>query len=252
MEWDWQAGKRVSEFYNEIYETPPSAGFFLNYVGEYNAAHAISGFIPMSVARQPKSKLTMLSLVACVMFAGQSLAATLQIQLGSGSDSELQAEVQLKRLVRQYDIRSWIFTTEVTIDDEQFVPHSHPTLTINSRYLTDDHAQLATFLHEQFHWYESVHQEEIDGAIRDFRLAFPDVPAGREGARDENSTYLHLVICDLEFQALTLLLGKPVAEKVLRNWNHYSWIYSQVLSNPKVREINAAHGLLLLDPALPR
>lgn len=184
-------------------------------------------------------------LVACLVLGGHASATTLQIQLGSGSESEKQAEVQLRRLVRNYDIQAWIFTSDVMIDDGQFIPHSHPTLTINSRYLADDHAQLATFLHEQFHWYESVRQEDIDAAINDFRVVFPEIPTGREGARDEYSTYLHLVICDLEFQALTLLLGKPAAERVLRNWNHYSWIYKQVLSNPKVREINAAHGLLV-------
>lgn len=201
----------------------------------------------MGANRIPKSGLSraLLLLVTSLVLSGNASATTLHIQLGSGSESEKQAEVQLRRLVRKYDIQAWIFTNDVMIDDEQFIPHSHPTLTINSRYLADDHAQLATFLHEQFHWYGTVNQEDIDAAIDDFRAAFPETPSGREGARDEYSTYLHLVICDLEFQALTVLLGKPAAEKVLRNWSHYSWIYQQVLSNPRIREINASHGLVV-------
>jgi hypothetical protein len=168
---------------------------------------------------------------------------TLSIELARSSESEKTARVQLRRLVDQFDVEQWLFTEKVLIDDSQWIPHSHPVLTLNSRYLDDDLSQLATFLHEQFHWYAGTRQERIDAAISDFKAMFPEVPSGRVGARDEYSTYLHLIICDLELAAMQKLVGDAEARRVLGQWQHYTWIYDQVLNNSAVRAINEYHEL---------
>ena len=71
------------------------------------------------------------------------------------------------------------------------------------------------------------------------------MPTGRAGARDEQSTYLHLVICDLELQAMSRLVGEEKAREVIQGWEHYTWIYEQVLGNPEVRRVNERFGMLV-------
>ena len=109
----------------------------------------------------------------------------------------------------------------------------------------DDDAQLAVFLHEQLHWYVMRDQQRLGKTIAAFRQLFPEVPSGRAGARDEQSTYLHLVVCDLELQAMTRLVGEEKARAVIEGWSHYTWIYEQVLANPEVRRINQRLGMLV-------
>ena len=80
---------------------------------------------------------------------------------------------------------------------------------------------------------------------------FPEVPSSREGgARDDESTYRHLLVCDLELQAMTRLIGEDAARKVMASWTHYEWIYDTVLTDPRVREVVTRHGFAL--DALPR
>jgi hypothetical protein len=69
------------------------------------------------------------------------------------------------------------------------------------------------------------------------------VPSGAEGgARDAESTYRHLLVCDLEYQAMTSLVGEATARKTLAAMTHYQWIYDKVLSDARVREIALRHG----------
>jgi len=126
--------------------------------------------------------------------------------------------------------------------EEEWIPHSHPVLTLNSRHLDDDDAQLASLLHEQFHWLAETVPAQQSAAIAELRRVSPEVPVGPGGPRNEYSSYLHLVICDLEYQALEALLGDANARQ-LGNWSHYPWVYQQVLQNPTIRRVNAAHGL---------
>lgn len=181
--------------------------------------------------------------VCFAVFAGACANAVLTIELAEGSESEKAAHDQVLRLVDRFDIDRWMFTDTVLIDDSQWIPHSHPVLTLNSRYLDDDLSQLATLLHEQFHWYAVSRQNRIDAAISEFRLLFPDVPSGLAGARDDYSTYLHLIICDLELAAMQKLVGDAEARRVLGEWKHYTWIYNHVLHNSAVRMINERHDL---------
>jgi hypothetical protein len=79
-----------------------------------------------------------------------------------------------------------------------------------------------------------------------FAEAYPNAPSGGPaGARDLESTYRHLLVCDLEFQAMTVLVGEARAREVLSANRHYTWIYERVLNDPRVREIATAHGFLI-------
>lgn len=106
--------------------------------------------------------------------------------------------------------------------------------------LKDDELLLSTFVHEQLHWYLSEKPKETEEAYKERRSMFPKVPVGfPEGANDEESTYKHILVCYLEFQAVKGLLGELKRKQVMEFWttDHYTWIYETVLE--RERDIGA-------------
>jgi len=175
-----------------------------------------------------------------------SVDAQLQVDLANGTEAEERTRAQLLRLVEEHDVSEWIYTRHVVIDETQ-IPHSHPVLTIHTRHLGDDDHLLSTFLHEQFHWLEGGETlDRFRAAMRDFEKLYPEVPSTENGgARDDESTYRHLLVCDLELQAMTRLIGETSARELLVGITHYEWIYQHVLEDPRVREIAQRHGFVL-------
>lgn len=187
--------------------------------------------------RRNLASLTML------MIAAVWPAQELRIDTANGTELEQRGVAQLRRILESWDLGRWTFTDRVTI--ESFViPHSHPVLTLNTEHVDEDELQLATFVHENFHWFVMQDQSALADAIAEFRAMFPDAP-GREGggARDQDSTYLHLVVCDLEYQAVKILFGEAQARSIIESWDHYPWVYERVLGDPRIHEVNARHGL---------
>jgi len=158
---------------------------------------------------------------------------TWTFHLVNGNAPERQTLEQLKRVLNAYDVTRWTQTTIVRI--ESFViPHSHPVLTLNTRYLDRDDLLLATFLHEEIHWFLEKHQDAVLSAVTALRQIYPVTPtAPPEGARTEISTYLHLIVNSLEYLALRELLGDKAATGVIRHLatHHYQWIYARVLAD---------------------
>lgn len=175
-----------------------------------------------------------------------TIEAQLTVRLANDSDAEARTREQLLRLVEEHDVSEWIHTTEILIDETQ-IPHSHPVLTLHTRHLGDDLTLMSTFIHEQFHWLEEG--ETLDAfraAMRDFEQLFPDAPdRSGGGARDVESTYRHLLVCDLELQGMTVLFGEERARETLAGITHYEWIYERVLDDPRIREVSERHGFVL-------
>ena len=165
-----------------------------------------------------------------VDLCGQS---RLDIELKNNSRGEQQTRDQLQRLMREYDLTPFIFTRSILID-EKAIPHSHPVLTLHTRHLKQDEQLLSTFIHEQAHWWTSSQDNfaAMNSALTALRSMFPKVPAGPpEGAANENSTYLHLVVVYLEYRGIQEVLGGRKARQVMEFWSndHYTWIYKTVL-----------------------
>jgi len=165
-------------------------------------------------------------------------------------DEEAQAREQLQRLLAEYDLDPWIFTTRIRIAAGE-IPHSHPILTLNTKYLDDDLRQLGTFVHEQMHWYEEsdAHEAAVDRAIEDLRALYPDPPDHEGiGTRSEYSTYLHLVVNWLTFDALRHLLGEEEARWLTDENRIYRWVNQRVLADTEaIGAILDEHGLII-DP----
>ncbi len=121
-------------------------------------------------------------------------------------------------------------------------------LTLNTRYRDDDVWQLSTYVHEQLHWLFSGKQKTTRQATDDLPKEYPDVPKGPpEGARDERSTYLHLLVCYLEHDGLKQLVEEEAARAQIEKLadHHYKWVYRTVLAEgEKIRPILERHGLM--------
>jgi len=63
---------------------------------------------------------------------------------------------------------------------------------------------------------------------------------------EERSTYLHLIVCMLELQALTELLDEPRARQQLERWTHYTWVYRTVLKDTEqLGRVLQRHGIVV-------
>ena len=175
---------------------------------------------------------------------GIDTSAPLWIALKNNTLAEERMATEVRQLARKHYLAPWIVTPRILID-ENSIPHSHPVLTIHTRHIGEPLNLLATFLHEQFHWFVDDHRPtELKKAMTEMEELYPEVPSRSEGgARNDESTYGHLVVCDLELQALTALVGSDLARKTLTETTHYEWIYEKVLSDPRVREIVLRNGM---------
>jgi len=157
----------------------------------------------------------------------------LEILVKNGTPAEQRMRRLLSRLTEEYDLTGWIFTTEIVVD-EAAMPHSHPVLTMNVAHKCNPIMALAEFVHEQLHWFEELHAEARDRAIEETKRWYDAVPSQRpEGAGNETSTRLHLLVCYLEYQALKCLIGAEAARRAMveLSQHHYCWVYATVLSD---------------------
>jgi hypothetical protein len=106
---------------------------------------------------------------------------------------------------------------------------------------------LSRFVHEQLHWMLLARGQQALAAMVELQALFPEVPVGHpEGAVSRSSTYTHLLIGWLEWEALTRLVGDDEANSVMVFWagDHYRWVYRTVLAERGLLgEIIVRHGL---------
>ena len=94
-----------------------------------------------------------------VITAGRAWGAeAIEMRLPRGTPLEERGRDQRRCLLRPHDLRKWLFTRDVLIRTG-VIPHSHPVLTLNTRCIDHDTAQLATFVYEPLHWLWTDHVE---------------------------------------------------------------------------------------------
>jgi hypothetical protein len=174
------------------------------------------------------------------------------IEWKHGNERERATRRQLERLLDQHDLSPWLFSRVVEISAGE-VPHSHPVLTLSTRHLRDDLLLLATYVHEQSHWYFAARRDATGAAIAELEAEFPDLPVGfPDGADDREASYEHLAVNAFEYEALRELVGELAARQVLEFWatDHYRVIYRAVLERKRViLEVLARHGLVPPAPS---
>lgn len=179
-------------------------------------------------------------------------ASGVEIRTAHGTAREHAAKGALHAVLARHDLRRWMFTDLVTVDETIRGGLSHP-LTISPELLVQRPSlALTTFLHEQLHWLEGP---GIDSASIEVSEQWPDPPSRSEGgATDSTSTWLHMNVCALEHQSLSELLGPSAAAEELRQHAGYSWIYGQILADPDwFSQFLHRHSLQVpVQPPIPR
>jgi hypothetical protein len=168
------------------------------------------------------------------------------IELCQNTNDAKAVRRRLRSLMRRFDLSPLMTTARIRVNAD-VIPHSHPILTLNTRWANDSPRLLADLLHEQIHWWLSGRLNKLDRALTILRTRYRDVPVGRpEGADDLYSTYLHLVVNWLEFTALARYLGIERARTILAGQTHYRWVYRTVLRDAgAIGSILARSGLRL-------
>src|SRR5262249_16478889 len=128
---------------------------------------------------------------------------------------------------------------------------SDPVLTLSAGYLRDDELLLATYVHEQLHWYFVARGKDTRAAVQELQRVFPDAqtqPPG--GSSGPYSTYQHMLVCPFEYKAAQELLGELKARQVMEFWanHHYTWVYRMVLD--RGRDIENVAAKFNLKPAV--
>ena len=205
-----------------------------------------------------ETALTRMVLAVFLMFGFCHATAAMpsesvRISLSHDSATERETEDQLRRILNQYDLSGWIYTTEIMIDDNA-IPHSDPILTLHTRHLKDDDLLLSTFIHEQMHRFLALQPKRgVDQAKADLRKLYPSIPVGYpEGSTTDDGNYEHLLVIWLEYRADVDLLGELRARQVMEFWaaDHYTWIYQKMLERQvrsKILAVIKADDLRLPD-----
>ena len=157
------------------------------------------------------------------------------------------------RLRKEFDLAPFEYCRKVRIAPLE-IPYSHPEITLGT-WANDELALLAGYLHEQMHWYVTwyshVRMEQWGDILVDLHRRYPQVPArDPEGAPDEDSTYLHLVVNCLEIEVTSRFFDR---ERVIAHAGalpYYRWIYRTVTDDwQPLGALYAARGLTPVRPA---
>lgn len=140
----------------------------------------------------------------------------------------------LFHLAQVYDLRPFLYTKRIIIDPN-VISHSHPVLTLNTRFAEYPHKLLSLWLHEELHWWMVEKGPEVKAAIKELKKIYPHMPRPSK-ILPPDSGHLHLIVCYLEVRAMQFYLGEKEAKKIIQQFIRkdklYPWIYYQILHKP--------------------
>jgi hypothetical protein len=141
----------------------------------------------------------------------------------------------LAALRKRHDLARFEYTRLVRIQPAG-ATHSHPILTLGTRFAETEDLLLSTYLHEQMHWYlwrlGGPDHDPVAPFFDELVRRYPKAPTRLpEGGRSYEQTYLHLVVCWLEIAAATELIGWERAAAIAQAPWGYRWIYRTVLED---------------------
>lgn len=160
----------------------------------------------------------------------------------------------LSALRKRHDLARFEYTRVVRIQPAG-PTHSHPVLTLGTRFADTEDMLLSTYLHEQMHWYlwrlGGPDHDPIAPFFDELVRRYPRAPTSLpEGARNYEQTYLHIVVCWLEIAAASELIGHDRAAAVATSPWGYRWIYRTVLRDwDTLGTLLTAHGLVPIRAA---
>jgi hypothetical protein len=171
----------------------------------------------------------------------------LNIKTKHGFPMEEQRKEQMERLAKQYDLKKYTITRDIMIE-RGAMNHSAPVLTLNLRFLDNDDLALSAYVHEQGHWVlMERHRGDNPALFEDLQRTFPNLEIRvPDGDGELRSSYFHIAVCMLEWQAMEDLVGSERAHKVIewKQGDHYKAIYGTLLNRrEQVEGVLNAHGV---------
>jgi hypothetical protein len=190
-----------------------------------------------------------LIIVAMALLAARVEGQTpkLNIKTKHGYPMEEQRKEQMERLAKQYDLKKYTVSRDILIE-RGAMNHSYPLLTLNLRFLDNDDLALSAYVHEQGHWVlMERHRADNPVLFEDLHRNFPNMEIRvPDGDGELRSSYFHIAVCMLEWQAMEDLVGAERARKVIewKQGDHYKAIYSTLLNHREQAEsVLNTHGV---------
>src|SRR5437588_3069 len=163
----------------------------------------------------------------------------LNITLKHDSAGEQKRKEQIERLATQYDLAKYTITRDIVID-QQAMNHSSPLLTQNLRFLDNDDRALSAYVHEQAHWLlMERHRGQVREMLPELIRLYPNIDVKPPfGDGNQGTSYMHLVVLMLEWQALEDLLGADRARALMqfKRQDHYKDLYATVMDHRQQME----------------
>jgi hypothetical protein len=192
---------------------------------------------------------TILIIATMALLAARAEAQTprLNIKTKHGLPIEEQRKEQVERLAKQHDLKKYTITRDIIVE-RGAMNHSYPVLTLNLRFLDNDDLALSAYIHEQGHWVlMERHRAENPALFEDLQRSFPNMETRvPEGDGELRSSYFHIAVCMLEWQAMEDLVGTERARKVIewKQGDHYKAIYSTLLNHrEQVESVMVRNGV---------
>ncbi len=177
-------------------------------------------------------------------------AFRIDIDLDQAAAEAARVRTWLAALRTRHDLSRYEYTKLVRVVPAS-ATYSHPILTLGTRFTQTEDQLLATYLHEQMHWYlYELGGHDFDPVASFFDelvRRYPHAPIRLpEGARNFEQTYVHLVVCWLELAATAEFIGRERAFALADTVYGYRWIYRTVL-----RDWAALEALFVVNGILP-
>ena len=153
----------------------------------------------------------------------------------------------MERLAKQYDLKKYTVMRDILIE-RGAMNHSYPVLTLNLRFLDNNDLALSAYVHEQGHGVlMERHRDDTPALFEDLQRAFPNMEIRvPDGDGELRSSYFHIAVCLLEWQAMEDLTGPARAHKVIewKQGDDYKAIYSTLLNHgEQVESVLSIHGV---------
>ena len=198
---------------------------------------------PASLARAPRTSPTQ-----------PADAIRIDIDLDMAAREAARVRDWLTALRKRHDLTRYEYTRLVRVVPAS-ATYSHPILTLGTRFTGTEDQLLATYLHEQMHWYlyelGGHDHDPIAPFFDDLVRRYPDAPTRLpEGARNYEQTYVHLVVCWLELFVTAQFIGRDRAFALADTVYGYRWIYRTVVRDwSQLEALFTQHGILPLKTA---
>ncbi len=140
----------------------------------------------------------------------------MNIETKNSDEKELRVKKVLEDILFKYPCP--IFTNDIVIDSNS-IPHSHSILTLNTRN-TNPILVLATFVHEQFHWFTQIKSSFKDCIV--YLKKYKELEDFTNNPdKYPNSFWIHLIVCWNTRNFLQKNITKEQVDFIYSQWQPY-------------------------------